>query len=202
MLHQESPGVHARPVAAIPAERALPHGLLQRRHRAGDARALLGHRQLIVLLPAPAMAADIVPGGADRRGRRRVAFQCQSAAEHRQRQGAFRKQPHDPPEADPAAIGEHALGRKIAAWHVRVDAAILGQAPFRGRVAIGHRRFRAFLEVQHKVQREAGAARPFWVGRVGAVADQVAVHVAVLSVTVGRGPRVTVGRGPRVMVGR
>ena len=177
MLNQQPAGIHAGPVAAVPTERTLAHGLLQRGHRAADALALLRFGQFVVLLPTPAVAADVVPGGTDRGGGRRVAFQREGAAEHRHRQPALGEQPHDPPEADTAAISEHALGGEVAAGHVRIDPAILGQPPFRCRVAVGDRRFRALLEIQDKVQCQAGVTRPVRVGWVGPVADQVAVHL-------------------------
>ena len=52
----------------------------------------------------------------------------------------------------------------------------LGEAPFGRGVAITDPRFAAFLEVQQEVDGDPGAAGPVGVRRVGAVADDVAVH--------------------------
>ena len=74
--------------------------------------------------------------------------------------------------------------------HAGVQHAVLGQAPFRGGIAVGHRGFRAFLVVQHEVEREPRAARPFRVGRIGAVADQVSVHGGQIALIGARWPLV------------
>ncbi len=136
------------------------------------------------------MAADIVAGGADRGCGRRMAFQRQRTAEHGQRQIALCEQPHDPPEADAAAVGEHALGREVATLHAGVQHAVLGQPPFRCGVAVRHRWLRPLLVVQHEIHREPRAAGPFRVGRMGAIADQVSVHGGQIALIATRWPLV------------
>ena len=153
-------------------------------------RSRSSFRQFIVLFPTPTVAADVVPGGTNGGSGGRMAFQCQSAAKHGERDAAFGEQAHDAPEGDAAAVGEHALGSEVAAFHARVQHAVLGEPPFRGGIAVRHRRFRAFLVVQHEVQREPGAAGPFRVGWVGAVADQVPFHGGQIALIAARWPLV------------
>src|SRR6185295_597337 len=80
-LDEQAPRVDARRIAAVPAERPLAHGRGQRCDGAPNVIALLRFGELIVLDPAPAMAADIEACPADCRGRRRMALERERAAE-------------------------------------------------------------------------------------------------------------------------
>src|SRR5262245_24125889 len=81
--------------------------------------------------PAPAVATNIEARGADGVGGGLVALQSECATEHRHRQLAFLEQPHQPPEADSAAVFEHSLASEIAALDALVEAMRLGQAKLR-----------------------------------------------------------------------
>src|SRR5262249_56745996 len=121
-LHHEPARVHAGPVAAVPAERALADRLLHRLDRQLNVLPLLVLAELIVLDPAPAVRADVPPGLADGRGDLGVALERERAPEHRQRQPALLEDALHAPEPDAAAVLEHALGGEIAA----LDAIVCG----------------------------------------------------------------------------
>src|SRR6202048_1634653 len=54
LLYHEPARVHARPIAAIPAERSLPDRRLERGDRPGEVLALVLLAQFLMLDPAPA----------------------------------------------------------------------------------------------------------------------------------------------------
>src|SRR5258708_26188444 len=114
LLHHEPARVHARPIAAIPAERSLADRRLERGDRLGDVLALVLLAQFIMLDPAPAMAAHVEARGPDRRRGLGIAFDRERAPEHSQRQAALLEKSPQPPETDAAAIGEHAFAGEIA----------------------------------------------------------------------------------------
>jgi hypothetical protein len=128
LLNDQAARVDARPVAAIPTERPLAHRGLQRRDGLADVLALLGLSQLVVLDPAPAVAANIEAGGADGLGSRLMPLQCECAAKHRHRQIALLEQSHQTPETDPAAVFEHALASEVAALDALTEAVRLREA--------------------------------------------------------------------------
>ena len=84
LLHQQTPCVDARTIAAIPAERAGPDAVLQRGDGLVDVLALLCGVEFLVFLPAPAMAADVIAGLRNSLGRRRITLECQRTAKNRQ----------------------------------------------------------------------------------------------------------------------
>src|ERR1700749_4898907 len=49
----------------------------------------------------------------------------------------------------------------------------IGEARFRGLIAMQNRSLSTFLIVHHKVDREPRAARPPWIGWIGGIADEV-----------------------------
>src|SRR5689334_9342477 len=74
-LHYEPTRVHAGPIAAVPAERALADRLLHRLDRQLNVFALLVLAELVVLHPTPAVRADVPAGLADGRGDVGVALE-------------------------------------------------------------------------------------------------------------------------------
>ena len=84
LLHQQTPGVDARAIAAIPAERSGPDAVLQRDNSLVDVLALLGGVEFIVLLPAPAMAADVIAGLGNSLSGRRITLERQRTPKNRQ----------------------------------------------------------------------------------------------------------------------
>src|SRR5262249_43457538 len=171
LLDDEPTCIHAGAIAAIPAERPFADRCLQRRDGLADMLALLGFGQLVVLDPAPTMAADIEARCADRVGRRPVALQRERTAKHGHRQAALMKQPHQAPETDATAIFEHALRSEIPALDALVPAGCLRVAGLGEILAVLDRRLRTLLVVHHKIDCQAGSVRPFWIWRAGAVAD-------------------------------
>src|SRR5258708_22894987 len=176
-LDQQAAGVDAGSIAAIPAGRPRAHGLLQRRHRLGDVLALLGLAQLEMLHPAPAVAADVEARFPDRLGGERVALERQRAAEHRHRQAALLEGAHQAPEADAAAVLEHAFAREVAALHAHRGAGGLGEAGLGKTLAILQGGLGAFLVVHDEVDGDARAVRPFGIGRGRAIAQKVACRL-------------------------
>src|SRR5438874_2447678 len=62
LCDEQRRGGDARSVAAVPAEGPLAGGFLERRDRRGDVLALRLAGELVVLEPAPAVAAHVEPG--------------------------------------------------------------------------------------------------------------------------------------------
>src|SRR5262249_36298900 len=147
--------------------------------------ALFRLAQHEVLDPAPAMAADVEARRLDGRGGGGVAFERQRAAEHRHRQAALLEGAHQAPEAGARAVLEHALGGEVAALHADLAGGRFSEAGFAETFAVLHRGLRAFLVVHHGVDRDPGAVRPFRIGRILAVAHQIACwlpgHVGLLT---------------------
>src|SRR5690606_32118720 len=112
----------------VPAERALAGRALDALHGLADVFALLLFGELPVLDPAPAVAADVEAGLTDRRGGQRITLQRQRAAEYRERQPALAEEPREAPEADAAAVFEHALGGEVAALRY-LGRGAFGEAP-------------------------------------------------------------------------
>ena len=179
LLDEEAAGVDARPVAAIPADRALAEQTLESRDRLGDLDALLLLQQLEMPHPAIAVAADVAAGVADRRDGGGIALEGQRAAEHGQGQAALAKQPQHPPEADAAAIFEHALGSEIALPRPRSGGRALRQAALADAVAIADGGFRSFLVVHDEVDSETRPPRPARIGRASAIAHEIPLDLVV-----------------------
>ncbi len=133
---------------------------------------------LLVADPAQAVAGDLVAERLERRHRLRIALQRQRDAEHRQRQLALFKQAQNTPQSGARAVFVQRLHAHVA-HRERLRADDLGQEGLRRRVAVQHAVFRAFLVVQHELQRHPCAARPLRMGRVAAVAGQVARIVGI-----------------------
>ena len=140
-----------------------------------DVLTFLGRGELLVLHPAPAVAAYIETCRADGLGGGLVTLDGKCAAKHGQWEFALLEQPHQTPESDPATVFEHAFAGEVAALDALLPAMRLGEANFGEALAILHGGFRALLVVHDEVDGEAGAARPLGIGWVGSVADQVPV---------------------------
>src|SRR6185437_2182575 len=177
VLDQQAAGVDRGSIAAIPAGRRLADGLPERLHGFGDMLALLVLAQGEVLDPAPAVAADVEARVLDRPGGGRVALERERAAEHRHRQAALLEGAHQAPEADAAAVLEHALAGEVAARHAGRRAGRFGEAGLGVAFAVLHRGLRAFLVVHDEIHREARAVRPLWIGRARAVAHEIALRL-------------------------
>src|ERR1051326_8400486 len=168
-LDEQSARVDAGRVATVPADRALPDRLGQRSDGASDLLALDGFAQLEMLDPAPAVATDVETDIPDRSRGRRIAFECERAAEHRHRQAALAENTEHAPEADATAIFEHALRAEVAAVTQRIEARAFREAAFRIPVAVVHRGLGALLVAHHEVERDARPAWPFRIRRRSAL---------------------------------
>ena len=102
-----------------------------------DPAAFLVFGEPGVIGPTIAVAADVPIAGGDRGGGGRVGLERAGAAENCHRQPKAVEDAMEPPEADPRAIFEHALGAEVAARHAQIGADHLGQAAFRDAVAAG-----------------------------------------------------------------
>jgi len=77
LLHQQMPRVDARAIATIPAERSGPNAVLQRGDGLVDVFTLLCGVEFIVLLPAPAMTADVIASLGNSLGCRGITLERQ-----------------------------------------------------------------------------------------------------------------------------
>src|SRR3546814_17164938 len=83
-----------------------------------------------VVLPAPAMGADVERRRADVAGNRRIAFERERTAHDGRGHAALLQKPRDAPEADPRAIFKHGLGGEVTP----LEGADIGRASCRERV--------------------------------------------------------------------
>src|SRR6185312_13680642 len=89
----------------------------------------------------------------------------------------FREDAVQPPPAHPAAVFEHALRAEIApAAHAGIDAGAFGEAALADPVAGRVGQLRAFLEIDHEIDRDARPARPIGMRRRLPVADEITGH--------------------------
>ena len=173
-LHQDAPCVQAGGVAAIPALGAVAGGVLDDAGGLGQSVALGGLVHIGVAVPTEAVAHHIPAGLADGRRRLGGALQALRHGIDGAGQAGAGEKPMQPPEADAAAILEHALGREVTAF--RQAGGALGQGVLALRVAIGHRALAALLVIDDEVEREARTARPAGIGGIAAIAFKIADH--------------------------
>src|SRR6516162_11734361 len=176
VLDQEPAGVFRWRITAIPAGGALSGGLAHQLDGRGDLLSLLVFGEPGMVGPAIAMAADVPVAGSDRRCRRWVRLECPSATENRHRQSEAREDPMEAPEADSGAVFEHALGTEVAPPDAEIAAEHLGQPGLGHAVTRRIGKFGTFLEIDYEIDGDTGIAGPSGMGRLGAVADEVARH--------------------------
>src|SRR5580692_2438200 len=176
MLDQEAAGIFGRCVAAIPAGRGFASRPADQIDGLRNLPSFLGLREAWVVDPAIAVAADVPAARGDRRGGGRVRLEGLGAAENRYRHRKAGEDPMQPPEAYTGAIFEHALGAEIATCHAQIRAQHLGQSALGNTVSRRIGELRAFLEIDHEIDGDAGVARPLGVRRLGTVADEIPCH--------------------------
>ena len=142
--------------------------------RLGEVGALLGFGHVLVVDPFEAVARDLPARLAHGRDRVRIARQRGRDAEHRHRHVAFREQSPQPPEARARAVFVHRLHVHVPLARPGLRAEHVGEKRFRRGVAMQDVALAAFLVIDDELHGDARAARPARVGRVAAVADEVA----------------------------
>jgi hypothetical protein len=147
---------------------------LKRLDRPTDVLSLFGRAELVVLDPAPSVAADVVARGGDGFGGRRIALECEGAPVDRHRHIALGECAQDAPEARSAAVFVDRLDREVASFSQASSEAGLRQDRLRRAVPVRDRIFGTFFVVQHEVDCQPCTARPFRIGRLAAVADHLA----------------------------
>ena len=131
-------------------------------------------REILVLDPLQAVARDLpvrLLHGADGF---RVARQRGRDAVDGERNVLAREQPPDAPEARARAVFVDQLHVHVALAGPRLRADDLRQERLRRRVAVQDVVLAALLVVEDELHGEPRAARPFRIGRIAAVADEVA----------------------------
>ncbi|MNN09878.1 hypothetical protein D3C81_1227840 [compost metagenome] len=177
VLHHQPARVGAVP-AGVPAERHFAGQFLDDLHADAHVLALGGFVDVLVVNPAPAVAGDFVAQLDERARQLGMALERHRHAEDRQRQLALLELAQDAPDPGARAVLVHA-------FHAHVPLGIgrgtddLGQELLGAGVAVQHVVFAAFLVIEHELQRDARAARPAGVRRLGAVADEIAWIVIV-----------------------
>ena len=125
------------------------------------------------------MARDLVAALGHRLAGRGVQLQRLSDRPGGETHIAFAEQAQDAPEAGAAAVFVHRLDAEIASALDRDSPRRLGQESLRGGIAVQDRVLAALLVIQHEADGDPRVAGPLRVGRVGAVADEIAVEMVV-----------------------
>ena len=180
MLDDGRQRVHAE-AAGVPADRRLAGGLFDDGHRLLHVVELLLEREILVVDPAPAVARHLVAALGHRLAGGGVELQRAADRPRGEMHVAFAEQPQDAPEAGAAAVLELRFDREVAAALDRRAARRLAQKDLGRGVAVQDGVLAALLVVQHEADGDAGLARPLRIGRVGAVAHEVAVEMIVHS---------------------
>ena len=173
-LDHQAPGVQRRRVPAVPAVGTRPGGALDRGDRAPHLGALFGFVHVLEADPAPAMRADLVLGGANRRRGGGVAFEREGRTEHGDRDLALAEHPHQTPKAGAAAVFVDRFDDQVALAGTQRRARHFGEVHLRRRVALADRVLRALLVVHHDLHGQPRTARPLRIGRRRAVSHEVA----------------------------
>ena len=82
------------------------------------------------------------------------------------------------PKPDPGTIFEHAFGGEVAARHAQISAQHFSKPALRDTVPGGIGKLGALLEIDHEIDGDAGVPGPLGMRRLGAVADEIAGHLA------------------------
>lgn len=179
----ETAGALAGERAHVPAPDRATDEIGEHPHRVLEVGALLGLAHTRHLGPPVAVAHDVVPARPQPGRERRVALEGAGAdAEGRGGVEPF-EQPHEPPDADAAAELEMAFGPQVPDRGVDRDGVL---APGVVALAVGPGRLGALLDVDDDVDRDEGAVGPHVERGVGAVSDEVALHVPGLPGRTGR----------------
>ena len=142
------------------------HGLLQ-------VLALFVQRHVPVFDPFEAVARDLPAGGLHRRHLGGRARQRRRHAIDRDRDVEAGEQPVKAPESGPRAVFVDGLHVPVPLARPGRGAHDLGKKRFRGGVPVEDAVLAAFLVVDDELDRDAGAAGPFRIGRLGPVTVQV-----------------------------
>ena len=171
LLDEELAGVDGGAVAAVPAEGALPHRLLERLDRPQHVPALRLAAEPPHLLPAPAVAARFVTSFPDPGRHLGVALERGRGGEEGNREPEAVHQALDPPHPRPRTVFVDGLGREVAIGRVH-HVGDLGQDIVLP-VARGMGVLRPLLVVEDDVDGDPGTVRPAHIRHVAAVADVV-----------------------------
>jgi hypothetical protein len=173
VLDQQFPGMDGGEGPDHPAPRRPAGGPRQGLGRPADLVALLVTAQAdrVRAVPVVAVGEHVMIPGPQPRAERRVPLDRQRAGGERDRDLAAVDQAAQPPDPDPAAV-----------LHVRLGADVPDLGPVLERVlapgvvdaVLAERVLAALLVVDHEVDRDPGAAGPVEIGRLRAVADEIA----------------------------
>jgi hypothetical protein len=119
------------------------------------------------------VAGDLVAELAEGGGELGVTLQGHGHAEHGEGQATALELPQDAPHPDPGAVLVDALHGQVAVGVAgRVEE--LGEELLAAGVAVEHAVLAALFVVEDELHRHPGPAGPVGVGRIAAVADEVA----------------------------
>src|SRR5262245_21677057 len=158
LLDEQLARVDARSVAAVPAERALPRRPLERLDRPLDVLPLLVAAEQPVLLPAPAVAARLVPRFLDPFAYLRIPLQRDRGGVERRLDAVLVEHAEQAPDAGPAAVLVNRLGAEVAVLRIH-EVRDLGEplvAAVPGRLRV----LRALLVVDAEADDRLGVVRP------------------------------------------
>jgi len=187
MLGDQAPGV-GRHAAGVPAHGAAAGQARDGLDAAGDVGALRVLVHLVVVDPAEGVAGHLMALVREGAGGGGVQLQRPAHAIDRQFQVALGKQAKDAPDPCPCAVVELAFHAAVARAQQRRPAGNLVQIGLAAGVAVEHGVLAPLLVVQHEGKGEPRPAGPFRVGRVGAVAQEVAREAGAVVEDMRHGP--------------
>ncbi len=170
-------GVQRGSSASLPSGRTTSDRLFETGDRARDGCAFFSFVHQKMPDETVAVTTKIETGIPDRRGDLGIARERLGAGVDRERHAARAHQVDDAPEAYSRAIFEQRFSNEIPAPRRHLSLNAVGQGYFRGRVAIGNGRLRAFFDIENDRQRQPCAVRPAGIRRRPAVADEIAIVV-------------------------
>ena len=128
---------------------------------------------VLIIDPAPTMTHDLMLGRDHRVGHLLIAFECHDNREDADFDTTLLEHAQKAPDASTAAIFEGRFREQAPdTRHFRKPS--IGQHGFRRGIAMKNVQFAAGLVVEGDLQRETGASGPLGVGKIGAVANQIA----------------------------
>src|SRR5882757_2241215 len=170
LFDQQFAGVDAGAVAAVPPDRTLAGGLLDRRDRSADVVPLLLAGQQYDVFPAVPVGHHVVAAPTDLLGSVPVALKGNRARVERGLHVELVEDRQQPPEPHSRAILIEGFQRQIpfAGWPARLCALLTS------RVAVTDRALGAFLIVDHQRDCYPGSTRPGHLGWFPVVPHDVA----------------------------